>query len=334
MNAGIDHAFHALSLDESRGPFHPTLMYLPKLDPTASGQGIHLRQTWFPGVHSSVGGGYPTTHISAIPLIWMIDQFLHPSCHSTHTSSPCQPLLAFNLEFLTRLIERNHHPERSLRRRLAKDADREYPPLGFATGSIPDSWKETWALSLLTGWHRRKPGNYCGESGHPGEHGKCIQQDMSWFAVTGNAIKRRLGLLKVDLENQCGDCVHPGSGNGEGATNEKIHFSVRTRWEKMGRGYRPVALTGSKGSLARRPAYELVGDEEGGYRWVGYCHHTGKRVELPEEDGLGEWMLKLKDRVADTGGPEPDMTEVERDVRRHEYLKDGFDVNVDTVGEA
>jgi hypothetical protein len=31
-STGIDHAFHALALDEYRGPFTPTLWYLPTDD--------------------------------------------------------------------------------------------------------------------------------------------------------------------------------------------------------------------------------------------------------------------------------------------------------------
>jgi uncharacterized protein (DUF2235 family) len=55
----IDNAFHALALDERRKAFLPTLWHVdPKAkdDPKARNQ--VLKQVWFAGVHSNVGGGY------------------------------------------------------------------------------------------------------------------------------------------------------------------------------------------------------------------------------------------------------------------------------------
>jgi uncharacterized protein (DUF2235 family) len=50
----IENAFHALAIDERRDPFKPTLWQLPAGDAKPS----RLRQVWFTGVHSDVGGGY------------------------------------------------------------------------------------------------------------------------------------------------------------------------------------------------------------------------------------------------------------------------------------
>jgi len=60
-------AFHAISIDEKRGPFAPTLW-----QSTEPNEGQVVEQVWFPGVHSNVGGGYPDTGLSDLALDWMI----------------------------------------------------------------------------------------------------------------------------------------------------------------------------------------------------------------------------------------------------------------------
>ena len=67
LNPSVKFAFHALAIDEHRGPFEPTLW---DTDP-APGQTVE--QKWFPGVHSDVGGGYSESDLSDGPLEWMID---------------------------------------------------------------------------------------------------------------------------------------------------------------------------------------------------------------------------------------------------------------------
>jgi uncharacterized protein (DUF2235 family) len=67
LNPAVKFAFHALAIDEHRGPFEPTLW---NSDP-APGQTVE--QVWFPGVHSDVGGGYKEADLSDITLKWMIE---------------------------------------------------------------------------------------------------------------------------------------------------------------------------------------------------------------------------------------------------------------------
>jgi len=61
-------AYHALAVDERRLPFLPTLM-----QPNKQHTGSNFEQKWFPGVHSNVGGGYPTTGLSDLALAWMAE---------------------------------------------------------------------------------------------------------------------------------------------------------------------------------------------------------------------------------------------------------------------
>jgi len=67
----VEHAFHALALDERRKNFVPTL-WTQKPEGKAKRQ--ELKQVWFAGVHSDVGGGYPEHGMSDIPLAWMASE--------------------------------------------------------------------------------------------------------------------------------------------------------------------------------------------------------------------------------------------------------------------
>ena len=65
----IDHGIQALALDEHRAHFTPTIWENP--DNTAKS----LKQCWFSGCHSHIGGGYNNnTSLANITLAWMIDQ--------------------------------------------------------------------------------------------------------------------------------------------------------------------------------------------------------------------------------------------------------------------
>lgn len=67
-------AYHAISIDERRRPFSPTL-WVKKVaeDGTIEEppERQTVRQVWFAGVHSDVGGGYPDPSLSEIPLLWI-----------------------------------------------------------------------------------------------------------------------------------------------------------------------------------------------------------------------------------------------------------------------
>jgi hypothetical protein len=60
-----------LALDERRKNFVPTL-WTQKPEGKAKNQ--ELKQVWFAGVHSDVGGGYPEHGMSDIPLAWMASE--------------------------------------------------------------------------------------------------------------------------------------------------------------------------------------------------------------------------------------------------------------------
>lgn len=66
LSSYVDHAYHAVAIDERRKWFLPTLW---EQQPHAEGQ--VMEQVWFAGVHSNVGGGYRDTGLSDITLLWM-----------------------------------------------------------------------------------------------------------------------------------------------------------------------------------------------------------------------------------------------------------------------
>lgn len=62
----VKHARHAMSIDEDREDFEPTLWtHKPGLD---------LKQVWFAGVHSDVGGGYEDSKLSHCAGKWMLKE--------------------------------------------------------------------------------------------------------------------------------------------------------------------------------------------------------------------------------------------------------------------
>jgi uncharacterized protein (DUF2235 family) len=72
LGGHVRFAYQALAIDEERGLFEPTLW---EQQPDAIGQ--TLRQVWFAGVHSDVGGGYPDPSLAEIPLVWMTQRARH-----------------------------------------------------------------------------------------------------------------------------------------------------------------------------------------------------------------------------------------------------------------
>lgn len=63
-------ARHALAIDERRAKFEPSLWGVDELpdDP------FRVKQVWFEGVHSDIGGGYDSTGLSDTTLAWMVHE--------------------------------------------------------------------------------------------------------------------------------------------------------------------------------------------------------------------------------------------------------------------
>jgi len=68
LSPQVEHACHALSIDDQRRAFAP-LLWNEKREPRG-----RIEQVWFAGVHSNVGGGYPKQGMSLVSLEWMLEK--------------------------------------------------------------------------------------------------------------------------------------------------------------------------------------------------------------------------------------------------------------------
>lgn len=80
LSSRVTNAFHALSIDEQRKQFRPTLW---KQQPDHKPE-QRLEQAWFAGAHSDVGGGYPEPDLSEVALLWMVDRARECGLHFDH----------------------------------------------------------------------------------------------------------------------------------------------------------------------------------------------------------------------------------------------------------
>ena len=72
LHGCIQSAYHAVSIDERRAQFQPTLWTSPDGSPLANNDKVE--QVWFPGVHCDVGGSYQESELSDITLSWMLQK--------------------------------------------------------------------------------------------------------------------------------------------------------------------------------------------------------------------------------------------------------------------
>jgi hypothetical protein len=64
-------ARQALAIDETRLKFAPTFWEAPQEPADATTEDPRVKQVWFEGAHSDVGGGYAQTGLSDTSLLWM-----------------------------------------------------------------------------------------------------------------------------------------------------------------------------------------------------------------------------------------------------------------------
>jgi len=141
LDSKVHHAFHALALDERRSPYSPALW--EKRDDCTT----RLKQVWFPGAHSNVGGSYSDAGTADITLAWMMDQLAgntteHPDGFVHHD------WIKFDNEFVNQSYDcrLNYYSKHKLS---------AYKPWG--RGKVYDS--DTFPQSLA-GQKMRVPGKY------------------------------------------------------------------------------------------------------------------------------------------------------------------------------
>ena len=89
----IENAFQALALDEHRFPFSPAVW---EMDDDCT---TNLKQVWFPGAHSNIGGSYDDYGIANITLAWMMDQLAGNTCDPAREFKP-RDWIKFDEEYI------------------------------------------------------------------------------------------------------------------------------------------------------------------------------------------------------------------------------------------
>ena len=127
LNECIENAFQALALDEQRAPFAPALWEKPRSSTT------NLKQVWFPGVHSNVGGGYDDAEIANITLAWMISRM--------------EPFIDFRPDYMMQMYQLNKQYYRNTGQ-------------NFMLWSFCEIYNSMIGIYSLAGKRTRTPGNY------------------------------------------------------------------------------------------------------------------------------------------------------------------------------
>lgn len=123
----VENAFQALALDENRPSFSPAVWEKPE------GNRTTLRQVWFPGAHTNVGGGYDDMQLANITLAWMMSQL--------------EPFLDMRDEYLFEQDELNE--------KYYKKEEGRVRPWSF--GKV---YSEVKGAMALGGTALRRPGHY------------------------------------------------------------------------------------------------------------------------------------------------------------------------------
>src|SRR5690606_3305867 len=77
LSEKVLNARHALALDDERDTFHPLLwdeVHEERLVQTGMVSENRLKQVWFAGMHSDVGGGYSDDALAYVSLTWMAEE--------------------------------------------------------------------------------------------------------------------------------------------------------------------------------------------------------------------------------------------------------------------
>ena len=200
VEPNIEHAFQALALDEHRRSYAPTIWDKPEGQKWPK----TLKQCWFPGVHSDIGGSYPDTDLANLTLCWMVSQL--------------DPFIEFEHDYVWKQVRLGiERHEREIE--MAKESGLHAPipklrPWGL--GKIHNSMDFFFRLG---GSKVRTPGEYSTPK-RASEHGTL------WYIIKRSFYHVTLHLGGKEKQMPRLTC-----------TNETIHSSVRIRMGKHGLGY-------------------------------------------------------------------------------------------------
>ncbi|KAL2355458.1 hypothetical protein BJ546DRAFT_688960 [Cryomyces antarcticus] len=161
----VENAFQALGLDERRSAFSPSVWE------KAPGNTTTLRQVWFPGVHSNVGGGYSDQQLANITLAWMMSQL--------------EPFLDFDPDYIIEQDETNEEYYEKHEGRIR--------PWSF--GKIINSMSGIYALGGAT---TRTPGAYYATDPYTGRETSRPLRDTREYIHPSARMRLKLGGPGVD----------------------------------------------------------------------------------------------------------------------------------------
>lgn len=193
LTDNILHAFQALALDEHRAPFNAAVWERKDHKDLVT---TDLRQCWFPGAHSNVGGGYDDQEIANISLAWMMDQLASIG-------------IAFQDDYIDKIFEQNVQYY-------------ENPPMGSALAKSYERGRQPqWAITEVYDKHRPV---------RPWGLGKIWNSLTGIYFLTGS--KWRTPGLTERADPDSGRLTSVLMRN----TNERIHSCVRVRLDLGGLG--------------------------------------------------------------------------------------------------
>ncbi|HZD78272.1 MAG TPA: DUF2235 domain-containing protein [Acidobacteriaceae bacterium] len=128
LHPNVQNAYHAVSIDERRRQFEPTLWTNP--DGSDRVNDAQMEQVWFPGVHCDVGGGYAPSDLSDIPLAWMMRKAMPCGLTFTQKALECLPVDAH------KVTAQAHDEWKLIPWGIAKH--RTVPPRSFMASSVQE----------------------------------------------------------------------------------------------------------------------------------------------------------------------------------------------------
>ncbi|KAH9811309.1 hypothetical protein DFH28DRAFT_1085116 [Melampsora americana] len=109
LSSHVQYAFHAIAINETREDFVPTKWI--QTDDGRTYLGKHnkqtqiLKQVWFAGAHSDVGGGNPTHDLADVSLVWMVEcRVAYNLWFPLQANLLHHELLAIDTDFLATLL--------------------------------------------------------------------------------------------------------------------------------------------------------------------------------------------------------------------------------------
>ncbi|KAJ6028004.1 hypothetical protein N7540_003580 [Penicillium herquei] len=149
----VEYAFQALALDEDRTSFAPAVWERPNDVQT------DLRQVWFCGAHSNVGGGLPDQELANVSMAWMMDQLtsIGVSFYDNAITIMWEKSMRYFFKHPDGSQPSKQEREHRLRWAHRRVYDEHYPVRPWALGEIvqPDI-----GVYRLAGKTTRTPGQY------------------------------------------------------------------------------------------------------------------------------------------------------------------------------